>query len=1285
MRKSYMMLLALVLSVLGATNALGQKIYQAELDKSMFKAWDGYGANAKEVADPAAIDDGATFGCESNLYRELSAGSVVYGNTNVYYLWYADITGTKKIMIQGTAGLQLRILLNRPAPEEGGSDAHGGTTTELNVTLDENGKGEVDVTELEYVHLNCIKLGWGSPAGVVNSLEILGTVRPVSGYLDLISNGDAEGTDLESFPVSKNGPNNGGTANDRPEVVPNGVNGSNCFKVVSDDDPTETWNTQFYIKFDEALQEGDKWRLSMDVKAERDAWITTSAQAQPRTWNGGFIDPFEVTTEWKTVTFEGTVTSGQANNGGFISAAFDLNNGERGDDGNFSLSDAPNTFYFDNIKFQKDLGGANPLSMIQATYGADVIRLDLADNTNMKELVKAAVGGGKTLIYPNECGSVLWNGKQCNIISIEGRPDGNLYIFLLDMDGEGGTDFEDEEATVVVGFKNPADAALHLVFQKGKWEGEDMPEVSGLVCGFDYDLGQGDYVSYMWGAPEFESAVPEAGSFNLPADTKEFKITFNQNVDVKSVKAKLEKEDLTVSPAEGYAKEITLTRTGSNALDGYKELIISAATGEKGYGLEEDIVVKYSFGKTEVNPDDQLKEILTTEKWMATSNGGIPEGYYVVFGEEERTSENSYGSGSRMFDFGEGGDFTKGLYFREGYVMYGSTEGFELPLEAGKKYNIHFNSAMWKSNGAQMTFQILSADDPDTPLFEQVINNTPNVEGSYAAINGSTSTDISYVPEEDGNYLLKWISNGFVEVLLGNPTVKYIPNVLGIEEIQLLETAIENAKSTRDGNADDRYSGAAFTALDEAIKKYEAESASYTAPSSYKNAAAALDAAAQAVKDHRTLCDNYDPMPEKAQEVINNYADTKFANTDIYKNLKAITVKYATTKTEKVIDEDTGEEVEVTVVEAKEIKDDEELKAAYTELSTALGMAVGDASVARSGKGMFTVGASKVGNGEATCTGIAVLVDRIRMGADALKSLGVAEDDALIVAADNALTDDDELANSIKLRVKSELYGQLKNADNNLFETVVDENTGEETTPSYDMTVFIKNPNIYKLKATNNDLTEENVPGWTVVDGKGLTTGWSEIGTDDIPADAMFSNWGGTFTVYQTIEDLPAGVYSLYVAFSERMGEDEAPNALDGTYIYAKTSATEEGDSLTAEISRIGQAFPTAGPEKSGNSTIEEIEVVDGKLTFGVQAGQDSHVFFNEAKLYMTAPAASFDYTKGYNEVVAGVETTKTAKVRAIQLFDLNGQRINSARKGIVIVKKQMSDGTIRTEKVIKK
>ena len=1259
MRKTYMMLFALVLSVFGTTSAMGQKIYRAELDKSMFKAWDGYGANAKEVAEPEAIDDGAaTFNCEVNLYKQLNGGNVVYGNTNVYYLWYADLTGSKKLYVDGTAGLQLRILLNRPEPD--GDDAHGGQTTELNVTLDSEGKGEVDLSALEYVHLNCIKLGWGSPAGVVNALEVEGTVRPVSGYLDLISNGDAEGTDLESFPVSHDGPNNGNTANDRPEIVAGGVDGSKCFKVTSDDGASETWSTQFYLKFDEALQEGDKWKLSMFVKADRDATITTSAQAQPRTWNGSFIEEFNVTTEWQQFEFSGEVTSGMASNGGFMSAAFDLNNDK----------DVANTFYFDNIVFQKDMGGANPLSMITTTYGSDVIRLDLADNTNMKTLVKAA--GGKTLIYPNECGSVIWNGKECNIISIEGRPDGNLYLFLLDMDGEGGADFDDEEAQVVVGFKNPADAEHHLVFEKGKWQGEDLPEVSGLVCGFDYDLGAGDYFSYLWGSPEIESTIPEDGSFNLPTDTKEFKIVFNQRVKISSIKAKLEKEKLTVSPADGTAKEITLTRTGSGDLKGYYELTITDAESENGTPIDEAIVLKYSFGQSEFDPNDQPQDLIDNEKWEATQANGIPENFIVNYTDGERTSENTYGSGSRMFAFAEGGDFTKGLYFREGNVVYGAVEGAELTLEAGKKYVIRFKSAMWKDNGTQMTFQIESADDPETALFSQVIDNAPNVNGNTgAAVNGATSTEISFVPEFDGNYLLRWISNGFIEVLLANPTVKYIPNVLGIEETQLLAAAIENAKSVRESNVDERYDGAAFTALDEAIKKYEAEGPTYTAPSSYKNAAAALDAAAQGMKDHRQLCDNYDPMPAQAQEIVDNNAETKFARTDIYAALVKSVAKYAGKHTEMRVDEETGEEYEVEVVDPKVIKDDAELQAAYDELSTGITLATN----------MFTQGISKVGDWSSTRTGYAVLVERVRGGAEALKAFGVAEDDALIVAAENALGDDDDLAEAIKNRLKAEVYGRLKEADNHMFDTETDENTLEEITPTYDMTVFVKNPNIYKI-SDGNGYKEDAVPGWDVVDGRGFSTGWNEYGSASIPVDAMFSNWGGSFTASQTIEDLPAGVYTLVAGYGDRRSAEEVESDnydLEESYLFAATAGQEIEDAARIAAPNIGQSFPEM------NLRLEDVLVTDGHLTIGVQAGPDSRVFFNEVQLLLSGAATGFDYGKAYEEVLTGVEAAaKTAKVRAIELFDLNGRRIPVAKKGIVIVKKHMSDGTIRTEKIVK-
>ena len=83
MRKTYQMILALALIMLGATNALGQKIYQAELDKSMFKAWDGWGAGANEVAEPEEVE-GNAISCEYTTYTQVGAGKVVFGHDYVY-------------------------------------------------------------------------------------------------------------------------------------------------------------------------------------------------------------------------------------------------------------------------------------------------------------------------------------------------------------------------------------------------------------------------------------------------------------------------------------------------------------------------------------------------------------------------------------------------------------------------------------------------------------------------------------------------------------------------------------------------------------------------------------------------------------------------------------------------------------------------------------------------------------------------------------------------------------------------------------------------------------------------------------------------------------------------------------------------------------------------------------------------------------------------------------------------------------------------------------------------
>ena len=127
MRKTYTMLIALVLSVLGviSVNAASQFV---DLDVKSFRAWDGFGADAKPVA-PQSYEgkEGAVqnFACDFNLGVQLNEGGVVFGNTNVYYLWYANLTGTRKVYFEGSADTRLRVIMNRVNPTESSGDCSG--------------------------------------------------------------------------------------------------------------------------------------------------------------------------------------------------------------------------------------------------------------------------------------------------------------------------------------------------------------------------------------------------------------------------------------------------------------------------------------------------------------------------------------------------------------------------------------------------------------------------------------------------------------------------------------------------------------------------------------------------------------------------------------------------------------------------------------------------------------------------------------------------------------------------------------------------------------------------------------------------------------------------------------------------------------------------------------------------------------------------------------------------------------------------------------------------------
>jgi hypothetical protein len=1294
MKKTFRMMLALMLLMLGVTNASAAKV---SLQDVPFCSWDGWTADAKSTGtvDCAWVLDEPT--------------GLPYGDGNV--INYADLSAYTKLTVTVTGGSP-RFLLNRDVDEgqwnENEAESHlidntkNGWSAKYFSTEGDN-TYVVDlkaiVKDKGFCHLHCIK-GANWQDVTVTSMELEKAENAVTvGWNNLINNSDMEGDDNSSFFTKVNYGDNAGTVLNSEIVDGIGVNESRGIVVETGAKTADAWDNQFWFRFNEPVPAGTKYRVSFDYRADADASASTQAHAEPGDYiHYDLFGNINFTGDWQTFEKEGTVTTDQSKDDKkFISVAFNLN----------EYADA-NKYYFDNIKFEVYKLGT------LAEFAQDVIKIDFGFDTNLPDLVKAS--RKPRLMFPTDCVKITvtttdGNEKETvvleegDITSVEGYADGRFYVFLEDM--------IEDDAVVEVKFINPADKAYHLVYTSAAVAGQDVANFEGVAaCNEDVAMDP-DAHAFIYENPSILESEPENGSFNLPNNLKEFKVTFDKLADCTNMIATLNGKPLTVTPinpvemtvGQGQkvqcAENIILTRSGDEDLaTGTYTIKINKVYPEARLS---DLIFanfEYSFyiGEVEVNPNDTIKDVIENS-FAKCSAGGIPVGYEVKFGEEIRTSESSYGSGSRMFDFAEGGDFTKGLYFREGYAQYGAVEGYNLQLEGGKKYRISFNSAMWKDNGSQMTFSIMNPGDEEEVYLTQTINNTPNVNGSQNAVTGSTATSIDFVPEKTDYYLLRWSVGGFNEVILANVAMKYIPNTIGVEETQLLNTALANAKAALEANAAERYAGVDYEALSAAVTKYEGEKAGYTGPSKFKAAAETLDALTAALKDHRSLCDNYDTQIKKSIDVERQNSNNKFSSTALYNDVKAVNAKYhGKSEWTKVADpEDPEVENDVLVYSFDELTDNTALSAAVKELG----------EIANLASLLFTEGVSapeNANNGKAT--GVAVLFDRLRLGLETLNKLAsaldVTVDSTFIADVNMALIDDDGLAEAVKLNIKKLLYSDLKSADSKLFKPTIDEITEEEVIPSYDMTVFVKNHNTYKQQ-TNMNFTAENVPGWTTPEGfgaPGLTVGWGQPkNVEGVAEDCMFQTWGPAYRVEQTITDLPAGVYTIKFGFGER--NDDA--SVDNTFAYVKTSETpevepvEEGEdpneedrdlnfyaTVGAEI--IGQAFPFA----TGNNPlmIEDVVVTDGQLTIGVNAGQDSHTFFNDVRLLL-ANKTDFDYAAAYNEVVGqietGVDNANVVRVRAVELYDLNGRRIITANKGIQIVKKYMSDGTVRIEKVVKK
>lgn len=179
--------------------------------------------------------------------------------------------------------------------------------------------------------------------GLSYGVEELGESGSTVWFESIITNGDAEGEDVSCFYATEDG--KGG-----PYAAPIGETGTGAdgvgraFIVKSADNPAEDHSTQFFVKANTVLKEGDICKLSFKYKADKAAGSDSQTHKKPGEYifyNAGVSVNF--TTQWQKFEKEFTVTEQMVTNEGvqpFQTIAWNL-----------AKFKEANTYYFDDIEF----------------------------------------------------------------------------------------------------------------------------------------------------------------------------------------------------------------------------------------------------------------------------------------------------------------------------------------------------------------------------------------------------------------------------------------------------------------------------------------------------------------------------------------------------------------------------------------------------------------------------------------------------------------------------------------------------------------------------------------------------------------------------------------------------------------------------------------------------------------------------------------------------------------------------------------------------------------------
>ena len=948
----------------------------------------------------------------------------------------------------------------------------------------------------------------------------------------------------------------------------------------------------------------------------------------------------------------------------------------------------PVTYYLDDIVIEEGV------TVREVTYSDEIIKVDFGYATNIATLAKANKG---TLSLDKDLVTVTINGEEAEVVYVEGKEDGFLYINVA------AQMFEDDE--VVVSFKG---------FEEMLYSSANRPssDTTGnvQVFGFKDEKAYWDEtvetVFAAWGKPTMKSSVPVNNSFNLKAeDVKEVTVNFVSAVNTKNASAVLikgaQKTSLTSAMQLSEDKK-TITIPVSGLTDGAYKLVIENLKNENDEYAEEPAEVNFEIGAPQGDAEEKIAYVSDYGNYDAST---LPIGYSGTSDNSDREStaaEPLTGLAGAPRMMGTPDNSNHGIYWgarggSTGILSFGkyaalSASGETLgdgitPEEAlwldEGTYVLTYKNASWDAASGN-AYKVGIYDAAGTSIFlqEGLVPEITIAQGPAEGVIPTSEYEVA-VPAP-GYYYIEFEGNtGWSCWLLTSLSITGKPASSGAAAMKKLKDAIETAQMNLNG-ADEKYDGTAKTALAEVIKK--AQEGTYTNPQEVTEMVKELSAASQKLAERKANYDNFVKKLADAQSSIETL-EGKYKTNAKVKDAEAIIKKY-------------------DGVDPKGFSDSE-LAAASKDVDGVPGILNNIKSV------------------------VDILTYRAIQASDLGLKLGVDENviDALDALSSDATDDIDAANKQITLALYESIAGgiDLDPLYEKSYSSEVDEEfdeTDPESVATHDadghklimagipVSGYVRNPNFY---TTATDASVVDFPGWTLEGLEYTTTndeGEEEVHTGSAkmttaasasnPAvTASLNGYGQSseYKFYQVIENVPAGVYTINI--QTRTASKNNADA-DGNYgFFNAQNADGIWDKyIFAQVddeTPIMVPFTVGSYNENGYATyITGIKIKDGqKLTIGAvehyTSGQasthtwneelgayepaaywDTNTWVRNAALYFTGALEGYDYAAAAKKVAEEIATEivtveEAAPAEGEVLYNVAGQVVDENYKGIVV------------------